>query len=90
LGSVDLNVLDLTNSSEFFFALGWLEREDATGNLVLGSSRLELLGSGIVDETLLWLVFAAWEQDHLGLVRVESLSVELELLVAGVGSSVID
>lgn len=90
LGSVNLNVLDLTNSSEFVFALGLLKREDFAGNLVLGSSRLELLSGGIVDKTLLWLVSTAWEQDHLGLVRVESLSVELELLVAGVSSSVID
>ena len=64
--------------------------ENAAGDLVLGSSGLELLSSRVVNLVLLWLVSAAWEEDDLGLVRVKSLNVELELLLAGVGSSVID
>jgi len=46
--------------------------------------------SGVVDQSLLWLVSNSWEEDKLGLVSVQSFHVELELFFASVGSSVID
>lgn len=64
--------------------------ENSAVNLVVGSNSLELLSGGVVDLTLLWLAFLQWEQDQLGLVGAESLSVELELLSAGVGSAMIN
>ena len=57
---------------------------------VLGGGRLELLGSGVVDLTLLGLVLASGEDDELALVGVKSGDVHFELLDAGAGSSVIN
>ena len=58
--------------------------------LMGGSSRFKLLGSSIIDETLLGFVFASWEQDQLALVGVESGDVQLELFLTGARSSVIN
>ena len=55
-----------------------------------GGGRLELLGSRVIDLSALRLAFAAWEEDHLALVRVEALDVQLELLLTRVSSSVIN
>jgi len=57
--------------------------EDLAGDLVSCGGRLDLGGSRVVDETLLGLTVTSWEEDELGLVGVESLSVKLELLLAG-------
>ena len=64
--------------------------ENLTGDLVGGGGRLDLLGGGVADESLLGLAFSSGEEDELGLVGVESLNVELELLLAGGGSSVVN
>ena len=64
--------------------------EDLAGDLVGCGGRLHLCGGRVVDETLLGLTIASWEQDQLGLVSHKSLSVKLELLLARGGSPVID
>ena len=64
--------------------------ENLSGDLVGGIGRGDLLGGSVVDQTLLGLALLSWEEDKLGFVRVESLNVELELLLASGGSSVID
>lgn len=61
-----------------------------TGDLVSGSSGLKLLSSGIVNQTLLWLVLTSWEHDQFALIGVESSNVKLELLLTGRGSSVVN
>lgn len=49
------------------------------GDVLLGRlSGLQLVGSGVVDLSLLGLVSALGEQDQLALVTLESLGVELE------------
>lgn len=58
--------------------------------LMSSCSRFELLGGSVVDQTLLGFVFASWEQDKLALVGVESSDVQLELLLTGARSSVIN
>jgi len=64
--------------------------EDLAGDLVGSGGRSDLSGGRVVDETLLGLTVTSWEEDELGLVGVESLSVKLELLLAGGGASVVD
>ena len=59
-------------------------------HLVVSGGGLDLLNGGVVDETLLGFALLSGEEDELGLVGVESLDVELELLVAGRGPSVVD
>lgn len=60
--------------------------ENLSGDLV----DEDLLMGSVVDHTLLGLALPSWEEDKIGFVRVESLNVELELLLASGGSSVID
>ena len=64
--------------------------EDLAGDLVGCGSRGHLSGGRVVDETLLGLTVTSWEEDQLGLVSVESLSVQLELLLTRGGSPVVD
>jgi len=45
--------------------------------------------SGIVNQSLLWLVGNSWEENKLGLVGAQSVNIELELLLASVSPSVI-
>jgi hypothetical protein len=61
-----------------------------TGDLVGSGSGFELFSGGVVDETLLWLVLASGEDNELALVGVESCNVQLELLLTGRSSSVIN
>ena len=61
-----------------------------TGDLGGGGGGFELLSGGVVDFTLLGLVFTSGEEDKLALVGVKSGDVQLELLLAGAGSSVIN
>lgn len=61
-----------------------------TGDLGGGGGGFELLSGGVVDFTLLGLVFTSGEEDKLALVGVKSCDVQLELLLAGAGSSVIN
>lgn len=79
---LDGGELDLLNLAD--------ERESDAGNLGGGGSGLELLSGGVVDKTLLRLVLASGEDDELALVGVKSGDVQLELLLAGGGSSVIN
>jgi hypothetical protein len=60
------------------------------GSLVGGGGRLQLLGGRVVDLTLLRLVLTSGEHDKLALVSVKSGDVQLELLLTGAGSSVIN
>lgn len=78
------------DSGEFVVVDGSGALEDGAGNLVGSGSRLELLGSSIVDETLLGLVLTSGEKNKLGLVGVKSLGVQLKLLFTRVSSSVIN
>ena len=80
----------LGDSGELVALDGGNSGEDLTGSLGGGSSRLALLGGGVVDETLLDLAVLSGEEDKLGLVGVKSLDVELLLLLAGASSSVIN
>lgn len=61
-----------------------------TSNLLSSGSRFKLFSGGIVDKTLLWLVFTSGENDELALVSVESCNVQLKLLLACASSSVIN
>lgn len=61
-----------------------------TGDLGGGGGGFELLSGSVVDFTLLGLVFTSGEEDKLALVGVKSCDVQLELLLAGAGSSVIN
>ena len=76
--------------SELILGLDDNAGEHDAGDLVAGGGGLHLLSSRVVDETLLGLAIASGEEDELGLVGVESLDVELELLLAGRGASVVD
>ena len=88
--SKDVVFRSLADGSEFLDLLGASDGQDSSGNLVAGGSGLELLSGGVVDQATLGLALTAREEDELRLVRVESLDVELELLLRGVGSSVIN
>jgi len=71
----------LGDSGELVGGDGGDSGEDSTGWLGGGGSRLALLGGGVVDQTLLDLAVLSGEEDELGLVGVESLRVELLLLL---------
>ena len=89
-GSEDLSFLvSLGDSSEFISSCGLLTWQDGTRDLVGCTSGGKLLLSGIVNESLLWLVGNSWEENKLGLVSAQSVHIELELLLASVGPSVI-
>ena len=76
---VELNLVSLAD-----------HRHADTTVLASGGGRLELLGGGVVDLTLLGLVLASGEDDELALVGVKSGDVHFKLLNAGGGSSVIN
>lgn len=78
------------DSGELRGGLGLGDGEDVSGSLVLGGGGSELLGGGVVDLTLLRLVLTSGEENQLGLVLVESLDVNLELLFTRVSSSVVN
>ena len=65
-------------------------RQSVAGHLVGGGGGLELLGGRVVDLALLGLVLASGENNQLALVSVQSGDVQLELLLTGAGSSVIN
>ena len=70
-----------------------LVRRDNDGsgeNLSWGLNGVGASVGGVVDESLLGLAFLSGEKNELGLVGTESFDVELELLLAGGGSSVIN
>jgi len=75
---------------ELVFRCGGLSWKEFAGWLVGGGSRLHLSGGRVIDETLLGLAVASWEQDQFRLVRVQSLCVQLQLFLTGRGSSVVD
>lgn len=78
------NCLKLNGLSDFG---DW---HDITENLVFSGCRLEYLSGGIVDESLLGLILTSGEQDELALVLVKSCDVDLQLLLTGASSSVIN
>jgi len=78
------------DGSELISRLGGNTGKNSSGNLAGGGGSLDHLGGGVVDLTLLCLAIASGEEDKLGFVRVESLSVELELLLGGRGASVVN
>jgi len=55
-----------------------------------GSCGLELVGSGVVDLSLLRLAFNTRPEDELILVSVQSLNIELKGIIVAVGSSVVN
>lgn len=88
--SEDLLGGGVTDSLELLGSLGLSVGQDVSVDLVGGGGRLELLSGGVVDQSSLGLAFATWEQDHLGLVGLESVHVEVHLLSARVGPPVIN
>jgi hypothetical protein len=80
----------LGDGGELVAGSGGGSGKDTAGGLGRGSSRLALLGGGVVDQTLLDLAVLSGEEDELGLVGVESLDVELLLLLGGAGSAVVN
>lgn len=88
--SKDVVFSSLTNGSEFLGLLSASDGKNSSGHLLAGGGGLELLSGRVVDQTALGLALTTWEEDELRLVRVESLNVELQLLLGGVGSSVIN
>ena len=68
----------------------WFVEDVLVGVLLASLGRLELVGSGISNGALLWLVGSSGEEDQLALVIFKSLNVELESLFGTVGSSVVD
>jgi hypothetical protein len=88
--SEDLLGGGVTDGFEFLCSLGVSDWEWVAVDLVGSGGRLQLLSGGVVDQSSLGLAFAAWEQDHLGLVGLETVHVELQLLSARVGPSVIN
>lgn len=88
---VDVALLVFICNSNILSSLGWSRSwENSTTDLGVGSWSLKNLSGGVVDLTLLSLALLQWEQDQFRLVSAESLSVELQLFSAGVGSSVIN
>lgn len=53
--------------------------EDVLSEILLSSlSGLELIGGGVSDVSLLWLISSSWEENKLALVIFKSLDVELK------------
>jgi len=69
---------------------GFSNWQSVASYLVGGGGRLELLGSRVVNLTLLRLVLASGEHNQLGLIGVKPGYVQLELLLTCAGSSVIN
>ena len=70
---------------------GWsLTWEHFTRDLASSSGRFKLLSGGVINESLLWLVSDLGPENQLGLVGVQSLHIELKLLLTSVGSPVIN
>ncbi len=82
IGIGDLGELDGASSLD--------NRQSVAGHLVCGGGGLELLGGRVVDLALLGFVLASGENNQLALVSVQSGDVQLELLLTGAGSSVIN
>ena len=75
---------------KFDGASGLGNGQSVAGHLVGGGGGLELLSGRVVDLALLGLVLASGENNQLALVSVQSGDVQLELLLTGAGSSVIN
>ena len=91
LGAERLEARELAcDSASFDGGCGLGDGEDMARDLVAGGGGLELLSGRVIDFSAFRLALTAWEQDHLGLVRVQSFHIQLELLLARVRSSVID
>lgn len=90
LGCKDVLLSGIANWLEFLSLLGTDDGQDVAGHLLASGCGLELLGSGIVDLTALGLGLTLGEQDELGLVRGKTLGVQVQLLLGGVSSPVVD
>lgn len=79
----------LGDGSELGSFRGSGDGEVASG-LSLGSDALERGSLRIVNLSLLWRAFTTGEEDELFLVAVKSIHVHLELMLAGVGTAVVN
>jgi len=79
-----------SDSSEHISGLDDSAGQHLSDDLIGGGGGLDLLSGRVVDQTLLGLAFTLGEEDEFGFVRVESLSVELELLLACGSASVVN
>lgn len=96
---VDAELSDLSEDLDISHLLGDLlgslsdlssgKSENASGG-VLGSGGLELLGGGVSDVTLLWLVSSSGEEDQLALIAFKSLHIQLKGLFGKIVSSVVN
>ena len=89
--SVHFRILVFVGDFRKFVNFGWLiAGKHLSRDLTEGGSGLELLGSGVFDETFLWLVCNPGEENQLRFVGAQPLHVELELTIIGVSSSVVN
>jgi len=78
------------NLDDLDLGLGVLEGHDSAVVGLGGSGGFDSLGGSIGDHTLLGLVLLAREEDHLALVLLETVNVEVVLFLARAGASVVD
>jgi len=79
---VRVNLLHVSSDGlELVFGSGGRSWKELARWLVGSGSGLHLGGGGVIDHTLLGLAVTSWEEDQLGLVGVESLSVQLQLFL---------
>jgi hypothetical protein len=86
---VDLGSLHLLSQSLDLASLDDSWKSENTRGSVLGS-RFDLLGSGVIDLSLLNLTLVSWEKDELGLVIIQSLDVGVLHILGLVVSSVVN
>lgn len=91
---MDSALLILLGESDELILLGsggvW---KHSSAELVVGGSSLEGLGGGIAEShlvSLLWMSLLEWEENQLRLVVLQSLQVDVHLLLAGAGSAVVN
>lgn len=90
LGSKDFVFSSIANGLELLSFLTCHNGEDSARGLMASSCGLQLLGRRVVDQTSLGFALTLGEEDELRLVSVQSVDVELELLLTCVGSSVVN
>ena len=54
------------------------------------SGNLDLIGGGVRDIALLWLVCSSWEEDQVVLVAFKPLNIQLKSLLGEIVSSVVN
>lgn len=88
--SVDLDASDLLGDLLRGLSDLSLGKSENSSGGVLGGGGLDLLGGGISDVTLLWLVGSSGEEDQLALVAFKSLHIQLKSLLGQIVSSVVN